>query len=330
MMLHAALPILLAVGAPGFRSSKSCAPCHASIYEQQSTSRHALALRPFAGSALEKALSSHALGEKGGCKYEYDSASVTLTNGDEKVRAALEWAFGAGEWGTTAVGRSDGRYYEHRISFYAVPGRPGITPGHAPAGCGLGVMQSAADAFRCFSCHATGVERDASGGPDISSMEIGVRCERCHGPGEKHIEAAEAKRPQPEIRKAIFNAGKLPAKALVEVCGGCHRLPRPGAFVDKPELEEPISVRFQPVGLMASRCFRESKKLSCVTCHDPHADAVRDAAFYTDKCAGCHASAPAARSKCRRAARENCLPCHLRKASPLPHFTFTDHRIRVY
>jgi hypothetical protein len=42
-----------------------------------------------------------------------------------------------------------------------------------------------------------------------------------------------------------------------------------------PEIEDPINVRFQPIGLMASRCFKSSKGLSCGSCHDPHNDGSR-------------------------------------------------------
>ena len=33
---------------------------------------------------------------------------------------------------------------------------------------------------------------------------------------------------------------------------------------------------------------------------------------------------------CRRNQRQDCLPCHMRPAHPLPNLTFTDHRIRIY
>jgi hypothetical protein len=101
----------------------------------------------------------------------------------------------------------------------------------------------------------------------------------------------------------------------------------------KPDekLSDPVTVRFQPYGLLASRCFRESGGLSCLTCHDPHTDAVRgDSSFYVARCLSCHAASAPPAVACRRRERFNCLPCHMRKAAAMAHLTFTDHRIRVY
>jgi Flp pilus assembly protein TadD len=226
----------------------------------------------------------------------------------------LEWAFGSGVRGITPVGSIGGSYFEHRISWYTVGDRAGLTMGHKAdppddVVAALGAKQPAETIFRCFNCHATGSKT----GPDVSELQPGVQCERCHGPGEAHVRAPSA--------KTIENPGRLSPRALVEACGQCHRLPPSG--VDDRE-----SIRFAPVGLMGSRCFRESGKLSCLTCHDPHSDVNHDAAYYVNKCLECHAgSTPAV--NCPRATRDNCLPCHMPKANTAPLLTFTDHRIRI-
>jgi hypothetical protein len=117
----------------------------------------------------------------------------------------------------------------------------------------------------------------------------------------------------------------------VEFCGQCHRLPT-AEMGAEPELESPVTVRFAPVGLLASHCFTGSKgKLSCLTCHDAHADAQpRSSISYTDKCLGCHVNDRQGIKACRRRQRENCLPCHMRQSSLGAYLRFTDHRIRVY
>lgn len=92
-----------------------------------------------------------------------------------------------------------------------------------------------------------------------------------------------------------------------------------------PELEDPVSVRFAPVGFLASECFKKSKTFSCITCHDPHAD-PRPATdtFYTAVCRKCHDNTHSS------AAKAACVACHMKTASPLADLTFTDHRIRIY
>jgi Cytochrome c554 and c-prime len=328
--------VWLAYPMPGVLGAgpSDCAECHGDLTKRQSVSAHARTLSPYPASRLAQLFSS-SNNENGGFRYEYQGSTVTVRRNTERVTGTLEWAFGAGSQGLTPVGRYDGIFYEHRLSYYAVPGKSALTPGHSGAAPrsaaeAIGLLKLPQDIYRCFDCHSTGLKQDIDGGPDFSGMTPGVACERCHGPGQSHVQAARAGRPSPEIVKATFNAGRLPAKALVEVCGACHRLPEPGKFSVKPEVDDPVSVRFQPVGLMASRCFRESGKLSCVSCHDPHQDAKHDPAFYIGKCLGCHESSTAQTIQCRRRAREDCAACHMRKATPLRYLTFTDHRIRVY
>ena len=172
------------------------------------------------------------------------------------------------------------------------------------------MVQDAATITRCFECHATGVKA----GPDLREMIPGVTCERCHGPGATHSA-------RPTLNN-IVRLSKLNASQSVQFCAECHRSAAAG-------LEDPVSIRFQPVGLMASKCYRVSGALSCVTCHAPHENLVRDSSFYTARCLGCHsANGNRPTVSCKRATRQDCLPCHMKRASPLPFLTFTDHRIR--
>jgi hypothetical protein len=278
--------------------------------------------------------------EQDGYSYQYEADTVVVSDPASIAKATLSWTFGAGAQGMTPVGFLNGSYFEHRYSWYRSLDQISVSPGHAPRiqsmYFALGLFQSPADAARCFGCHATGVEEDKSGNPDLSNMSPGVTCERCHGPGEEHAKAVRSGRPANEIRRAIFNSGRLAAKASIEVCGGCHRVPLPGAPNKEPEKGDANSVRFQPVGLLASKCFQVSGRLSCLSCHDPHTDVVRNMSYYTPKCLACHGKAqPAesvkgAASACGRTEGRDCVPCHLRPARLFTNLTFTDHRIRVF
>jgi predicted CXXCH cytochrome family protein len=231
--------------------------------------------------------------------------------------STLKWAFGAGAQGITPVGMVGAQYFENRYSYYPQARRYALTFGH-PANGRLGLLQDDRTITQCFNCHATNVQS----GPDLSSMTTGIKCERCHGPGRAHVAAP---------RTAMLNPGRLAPKSQVQICGECHRLPQPGNSSPEPEIEDPVSVRFAPIGLMASRCFIESRKLACTTCHDPHTDArPRLDRSYTERCLTCHADVPAAAGACRRASRENCLTCHMRQVALTDYLKFTDHRIRIY
>ena len=325
----------LATGADGYVGAAVCASCHRGQYDRQVRSRHAQALHRIADSPIADALLK-ARPPGPGVHYERrgDSIAAAVEQGDTSRSVTLEWAFGAGAQGITPVGQADGRYIEHRFSYYKAVGGLARTFGHPPradnAAALLGLPQSNHAIGSCFGCHATGVEV-GSGTLDLSAMSPGIACERCHGPGRAHVEAARSGAPIAEIRKAVVNPARFPAKAEVEICGQCHRLPAPGELDPQPELADPVNVRVAPIGLMASRCFQASGRLRCTTCHDPHEDAQpRTAKLYTERCASCHNNAPRSGSHCRRSSGQDCLPCHMRQASLGPYLKFTDHRIRVY
>jgi hypothetical protein len=312
----------------------ACAPCHPQEYRRQSQSRHAHALSPILQSPVADALLKSA--PPGSIQYAARPGGIAATAKRDGVQTTgvLEWAFGAGAQGITPAGRLDGQYFEHRFSYYPAAGRMAVTFGHpataATSRAELGLPQSAHIITACFKCHSTGVREDVKG-PDLSAMQPGIQCERCHGPGRQHIALAQSNAALAEVRGALINPGRLPAKAQVEFCGQCHRLPAAWSDIPEPELEDPVVVRFAPVGLMASRCFIESKRLACLSCHDPHADAAsRSGGSYTAACIACHSTPPPRGSSCRRAVGDNCLPCHMRQASLSAFLKFTDHRIRVY
>lgn len=267
----------------GFVGAQVCGKCHTLQHQRQSASRHARSLQPILRSPLAELLTARTFRERSGLSFEYkvvdQGLAVTVRKPEgriaqlleDKVSAILEWTFGAGAQGLTPVGRFENNYLEHRVSFYPRLNALALTQGH-PLGDvrssreGLGILQTPETAYGCFSCHATGVKRGAAG-PDLSAMRPGVECERCHGPGAEHV--ASAGSPNLGAEKKIANPGRLDSAGVIEMCGECHRLPESAKVPLEPEKDDPFSVRFQPIGLLASRCFRESGTLSCLTCHPP-------------------------------------------------------------
>jgi hypothetical protein len=309
----------------------ACAPCHESEFRRQSQSHHSHALQPIAGSILERTFLTDGSSPDGRVQYESSGKGIAAQE-VSGPKVLLQWAFGAGVQGSTAVGLFGDQYIEHRFSYYSRIHNLATTFGHSPKAvtpiAELGVLQDSRTITHCFSCHATGVIAKPPG-PHIDQLLLGVQCERCHGPGSTHIEVARKKASIGTIQHEIVNPGRFAAQAQIEICGQCHRLPGPDTG-DAPELEDPVTVRFAPIGLLTSRCFRESKKLSCLTCHDPHEDAkARTDSGYTEKCLSCHASDPRPVKLCRRKTQENCVPCHMPRTALSAYLSFTDHRIRV-
>jgi hypothetical protein len=170
----------------------------------------------------------------------------------------------------------------------------------------------------------------------------GIGCQRCHGPGAKHVET--------KTRDSIINPVRLGTRLRNDICYECHMQPtvviagmrkfgrdvyafRPGQALDdyahRIDIDEddmPRAERFEinhhPYRLEQSRCFTESEgRLSCLTCHDPHRK-VSDAAHYRKACMSCHQTP--------HRVNEDCTSCHMPKRRPqdVVHTVMTDHFIR--
>jgi hypothetical protein len=118
---------------------------------------------------------------------------------------------------------------------------------------------------------------------------------------------------------------------ISNLCGQCHRT---WEEVMRGPLWGPFDVRFQPYRLANSKCFDGAdRRISCVGCHDPHHEVVRDAGSYDVKCLACHGSnarAGSATVKSCPVATSGCVTCHMPKVDvPGLHQPFTDHQIRI-
>lgn len=334
----AALLIVVALGLPAvglasdYVGSAVCGDCHQTEYRLQSQTHHAQALRPIRDSAIAQAMLQAAQSPDHLLQYAAGEGGVIVRGRGDPETSLLQWAFGAGAQGITPVGRVGEQFIEHQFSYYARLRGFAPTFGHPPKPTGavaeMGVLQDGRTITKCFGCHATAVT-SAEDGPDLARAVPGVQCERCHGPGSTHVQLARQGGSTEAIRREVMNPGRLPAKAQIAVCGQCHRLPGPD-MGNEPELEDPVTVRFAPIGLLASRCFRESKELSCVTCHNPHENANDRADLsYTRKCVQCHTGDSRPVKLCRRRTQQNCLPCHMRQVALGPYLRFTNHRIHI-
>ena len=180
-----------------------------------------------------------------------------------KPGAPGEWAFGAGLKAITYVSHIDEEtYVERKETFYTSTKRMGITPGHKD-GTDLDypTFEPVSSSMRCFRCHSTG-DLTLGAGFSLQPAELGIRCESCHGPGAAHAESGDG--------RLIRNPKRLNAIEINTLCGTCHR--KPPAVGVEGDWMDPWNVRHQPALFSQSACFRKSAgRLSCLTCHDPHA-----------------------------------------------------------
>lgn len=237
----------------------------------------------------------------------------------------VEWAFGAGRQAVTFVTRvNEDWYLEHAVSYYPLIKFFGVTPGQdvlRPKSIqeAAGVLYALNDPSKgiqgCFLCHSTGPVTFSSAGV-ASVTEHGVRCEACHGPAADHVR-------QPSGGQSLSLHEKT-GEEISTLCGKCHR--PPAQPDEKVDWNYAWNVRHQPMYLNQSRCFqRSSGRLSCVTCHEPHAAAGTDKlATYNRVCQSCHQSGEHA------AVESNCVDCHMPRVSPQPALRFTNHWIGIY
>lgn len=316
------------------QDSSVCAGCHSQIYKIQQNSTHAHSLRrPEDVPELLQSLPFH---------YEDPSSLTGLTiqlglsrqveldavrNGEQQS-LVLKWAFGSGTKGITGVGiRADGAYVESRLSWYAsehtfalTTGATAITPHSAIESLGRALTKQQVE--ECFSCHTTAYA-PGQAGPAVASM--GIHCERCHGPGQKHIGRNGA-------RGLIVNPGKLDAFSQVQMCGACHGQPPRDTDVAALRFIEqtPRTARFPSQRLVLSRCFNESPDgLKCTSCHDPHVSISADTTHGDRVCKSCHAQGSHSAARLCRVAASKCASCHMPRERVMLHSEFTDHWIRV-
>ena len=138
-----------------------------------------------------------------------------------------------------------------------------------------------------------------------------------------------------------IGSGQMDATHLNNLCARCHRGIQ---NVDLESRQAQMTNRFQPYGLMKSRCFLESgNSLSCLACHNPHTNASTNLKTYEAVCLTCHSSrrvASAAPSSvhfvskvCPVNRSSGCIGCHMPKRPIFSHTDIptkmADHFIRV-
>jgi hypothetical protein len=120
------------------------------------------------------------------------------------------------------------------------------------------------------------------------------------------------------------------AAELNNLCGDCHRQPPPAGV--RTDWGVPWNLRHEPVYLSQSACFRKTAGgLSCITCHDPHAELEKQDGVYNHRCRGCHSSGShPPKPVCIASPQANCVGCHMPSVSAQPYLHFTNHWIGVY
>lgn len=359
-------------------SMNQCADCHREVCESFQHAPHRHTLTRANDPAMLARFSGHDFQRPGdGLRFRFVTKNHELWLEADAYPDAVrvDWIFGSGRHANTPVSvweNPDGQteLLQHRVSWYPHAGL-GLTLGlddEPLVASGLeaiGKPLEHPDAMECFGCHTTHLPH-RSGRIDPDNIVTGVRCERCHPGGERHVN---------EIlngTETMERWSRLSPLESVNRCGECHRRADQLAPVDlNPDRK--VLVRFASVGLAMSPCFRHQDEVTgasdrpvrfdCLTCHNPHRPADTDPRFYTATCLLCHGAAkddavrrdeetprsprhgvsasPRHQSSLQEAVSRRapvcssqpmtsqCLTCHMPKIEVQQHLFFTDHWIRV-
>jgi predicted CXXCH cytochrome family protein len=286
------------------------------------------------------------------------------TNVDEKQ---IDYIVGSGNHMRTYVHRNaDGTLLELPLAWYAEKGGYWtMNPGYDAPDYPYARREIAYDCMFCHNAYPnTPPQHDRLGDRPVYSGKLpeGIDCQRCHGPGQRHVDvASKPGSTSAAIRAAVVNPARLDNDRQLEVCAQCHlkttefRLPHAIKRYQRPDFSyrpgEPLAsfalsfdeaapqkdTRFETASavsrMLASQCFLKSNgALKCTTCHDPHnvQHGTEAAAHYTSVCRQCHSASFAAEvASGRHTAQTNCIDCHMpkRRTEDIVHMSVTDHLI---
>lgn len=281
--------------------------------------------------------------------------------GETLVHQQQEVAYtvGSGQRGRSYIIRQGDLFFQSPITWYSGRQRWDLSPGFESRTWHFG--RRIVDG--CVQCHFGSVTdaetRHADRYHADPFIEASIGCERCHGPGGRHVvfhRSGESSEEDP-----IVNPGLLPPRERESVCYQCHlqgveRVLRYGRteFDFRPGMDlsdvwsiftlgesgvyEGMTDAVSQVQQMRSSvCFQRSEgRLGCISCHDPHGtpDLAERVTFYRARCLECHGeektpcSMPVA--KRREVTREDsCIECHMPRlpTGDVPHTAQTDHRV---
>jgi tetratricopeptide (TPR) repeat protein len=250
----------------------------------------------------------------------------------------------------------NGMLYELPLTWYVHKKRWDLSPGYRDFG-NLRFYRYAG--AKCIACHNSYLEKSKTMiDRYVERFSLGIGCERCHGPGELHVQRMMEVKQEDTNAPTIVNPAKLPPWEQLDVCRQCHLLGkawalhgesdwfdfRPGmklenhrsVYFPKETRKEVFLVGDSPQRLSLSRCFQASNgTLTCIKCHDPHFSIktfTKD--HYNQKCKQCHsvASLSGKPLEYSHTTTDDCVSCHMNRTgrdNTLHGVSNTDHWIRV-
>lgn len=320
-----------------YAGSAACRECHQALYDTFINTAHAKATSKGLAENIHgnfannknlfnfSASSKMRMEKRGNAYYQ-----VIYQDGKENGAYKFDLLFGCRNAQTSGYWSND-RLYELPLSHYASADAWGTSPGYPVDLIKLGRPINE----NCLDCHSSNISIKP-GAPitsdqmyESASLVYGIDCERCHGPAINHV---NYHRVNPGLKTAAYlvRNNLLTHQQKLDACAICHAgndMTKIQSrfqfkmgdtlgyfFVDEhPKNKDEIDVHGNQYGkLHQSKCFLNSDKMNCSTCHD-----TKDLAFYSQKCMNCHK--PETHNFCPQFAslgesiKSNCIDCHMPK-----------------
>ncbi|MCA9064244.1 MAG: hypothetical protein KDA96_14340 [Planctomycetaceae bacterium] len=286
------------------------------------------------------------------------STDQQLTQALPGVKEPVRYLVGSGRHSRTYLVEKDGFLSESPITWYTSTGKWALSPGYdAPFHAGF---ERATDQT-CLICHLGQADPVENSVGRAELRELAIGCERCHGPGSRHVEVMQTATSKPGTVRPddlwITHPGRLERSLLDSVCAQCHLRGdatvvvrgraledfHPGMALSTVRMDYHLATghgEMKVVGhteqMKASLCYQQSSTLSCITCHDPHRQLSHEdqVAFVRDACLTCHQPEACGLEHTERIVRQpddNCAACHMPQVpTDIPHIAFTHHRIGIH
>lgn len=352
-----------------YAGSDSCLECHRDVHEVYS--HHPMAnsttvLSDDPESQLDEPVSFDASTGKqyrvsrdeDGNVWHHELASDSQGNAIYDQAVKMDLAMGSGVHGKSYLYFSKNRMMQSPIAWYSESEQWDLAPGYDGMTSPRFERLVAHDCLHCHIGQANVVPKTRYTLQDPAFGEMGISCERCHGPSQSHVDfhrLSELERPEED---PVLKLMELPPDRLDAICYQCHmqgqrRIPHYGAdetsfrpgmsmndvwtlFLKLPG-DDSIPIVSHGEQMLQSKCYQASGEMGCVTCHDPHTRPAEDnlTQWYRAKCLSCHESedntdcALDLSKRLTRTAEDSCIVCHMPKASAkdVPHTAHTDHSI---
>ncbi|GIX04204.1 MAG: hypothetical protein KatS3mg114_0073 [Planctomycetaceae bacterium] len=275
-------------------------------------------------------------------------------------KVPVHYEIGSGQRGRSYITQREHVMFMSPITWYSQQACWNLSPGYVQAN--LRFERRIVEG--CLVCHTGRIQRYPGRFHSYQEepfTEIAIGCERCHGPGERHI--AWHRGDRREQTDPIVNPVKLAPHLRESVCLQCHLIGanrilrygrrdddfRPGMdlneiwtiFVKGTGVAEDLTTEAvsQAEQMLASRCYQASGgRFGCLSCHDAHQipQPEEKSTYYRQRCVQCH-DEQAGETGCgltqaqrrQQQADDSCIACHMPRlaANDVPHTSQTDHRV---